>query len=252
MTLVKDTIREFEEYLDMAKSKMDNMIEILNIVDSSNEDAMNIADVDGKQGEDDDDDGEEEEEQEDVDGYEVSEIGTLEESISLMKLSLEVLKSGLLVMTLVADKNSRALVPSDTFHCSDDTTTAATSTMAVDTVSHSENESENRKLIVVQHIDYANCDNDGYSCNQWVSDVSHYSDVLEGYVTDFGAVLYPPLNTTALCVLRSAGEILKEYLHDYISLLKKKSSFHEDAVVITDNISESLAICIARSGTIFK
>ena len=94
MTIIKDTIREFEEYLDISKSKFESMMADLSIGTDENEVAMIVGNEDESQGQAEDED--EVEEEESVDGYDVSDIGTVENSISLMKVALETLKTGLL------------------------------------------------------------------------------------------------------------------------------------------------------------
>ena len=228
MTIIKDTIREFEEYLDISKSKMESMIADLNIDSGENDATMMVGDeIEGQEDE------EEEEEEESDDVYDVNDIGTVENSISLMKAALETLRTGLLVITLVADKNSRSPdIP-------DVTATSASLSPAVSSVGH-------EILSGSRTIDIMSCDDDSYSCNQWVADVSHYSDVIEGSLTDFGAELYPPLNSASFSVLRTVTDGLKNHLNSYISLLKMKSSYHEDAVVLIRNVLQHEAICITK------
>ena len=225
MTIIKDTIREFEEYLDISKSKFESMMADLSIGTDENEVAMIVGNEDESQGQAEDED----EEEESVDGYDVSDIGTVENSISLMKVALETLKTGLLVITLVADKNSRFLIPNET-------SANASTSPAISSGSH--NLPNDNKT-----TDIMNCDDDGYSCNQWIADVAHYSDVIEGSITDFGADLYPPLNSTSCSMLGTGSESLKNHLNSYVSLLKMKSSYHEDAAVLICNLLQYEKSC---------
>ena len=225
MTIIKDTIREFEEYLDISKSKFESMMADLSIGTDENEVAMIVGNEDESQGQAEDED----EEEESVDGYDVSDIGTVENSISLMKVALETLRTGLLVITLVADKNSRFLIPNE----------ASANTSMSPAVSSGSHNLPNDK----ETTDVMSCDDDGYSCNQWIADVAHYSDVIEGSITDFGADLYPPLNSTSCSMLGTGSESLKNHLNSYVSLLKMKSSYHEDAAVLICNLLQYEKSC---------
>ena len=230
MTIIKDTIREFEEYLDTSKSKFESMMADLSIGADENEVAMIVGDEDESQGQaEDEEEEDDDEEEESVDGYDVSDIGTVENSISLMKVALETLKTGLLVITLVADKNSRFLIPNE----------ASANTSMSPAVSSGSHNLPNDK----ETTDVMSCDDDGYSCNQWIADVAHYSDVIEGSITDFGADLYPPLNSISCSMLRTGSDCLKNHLNSYVSLLKMKSSYHEDAAVLIGNLLQHEISC---------
>ena len=249
ISVVKDTIREFDGYVCQAKAKVDTMMDALNL-DSIE---MSMNNDEGEKEEAEEEDCEDDNEMEDMDEdecYDINEIQTAEESISTMRVAMEVLKCSLTILTTMADQNSRT--PS-AVAISSRTSAAIDSDNQSDlkdennekidhdsTVQNAEVEGNGDVINSKQSIDSEglNDADDNYSCDQWVADVSQYAAIIENAVTDFGAELYPPLNATALENLGIQGGKLKNNLHFYILLLQKKSlhieeSHHEESPSIT-------------------
>jgi hypothetical protein len=208
---VKDTVREFDEYLSITKTKIDTMINNLSIEDQEEED-------------DEMDDGDEE------DGYEISDVPFLEDCIAFMNFSMEVLKSGLSIMTLVADNNSRSLV--------------SVPTEATPSISMSDD------TMNISNVENDNIEN--YHCNQWVAEVCHHSEGIENAITDFGAELYPPLDSEATISAQSKGIELKNKLFFYISLLQNKSILDDkEYVTLTKFLLEKFQVIVIKLNNLF-
>jgi hypothetical protein len=208
---VKDTVREFDEYLSITKTKIDTMMNNLSIEDQEEEDVEM-------------DDGDEE------DGYEISDVPFLEDCIAFMNFSMEVLKSGLSILTLVADNNSRSLV--------------STSTESTPSITTSD---DNINISNIKNDDIQN-----YHCNQWVAEVCHHSEGIESAITDFGAELYPPLDSEATISAQCKGIELKNKLFFYISLLQNKSILDDkEYVTLTNILLEKFRIIVIKLNKLF-
>jgi hypothetical protein len=233
---VKDTVREFDEYLSIAKAKIDTMMNNLSIED------QNVT-MDDQEDDEDDEmiDGDEE------DGYEISDVPFLEESIAFMNFSMEVLKSGLSVMTLVADNNSRSLVH------------PATENLISQIVSLKENKNDNNtestSSISMSDINIGIVKNnniENYNCSQWVAEVCYHSEGIESAITDFGAELYPPLDNEATISAQCKGIELKNKLFFYISLLQNKSILnYKEYLTLTNILLEKFQVIVVKLNKLF-
>lgn len=210
------------------------MMERLNICDETTADVMNIEDDKDEPGHDDDDDEEEDEMDDEETTYLESEYLIVEQSISLMEITQDALKTGLAVMTTIADMFSRASDPQPVCDAALSSSslceTAPSSTTATEVISDSQIED--------------------YSCDQWVSDISRLSEVIESAVTDFGAELYPPLTEEDTDKLRENGQKLLSLLESYIQLLEKKSKFENESKTMTDTIQQK--VCALSGSFLFN
>jgi hypothetical protein len=226
ISIVKDTIGEFTGYLETAKSKVDTMMEDMNLCDNDDSEAMKVEDNDDSM----DSDGEEDFMDDAV--YEVRDFSTVEDSVALMTISLNTLKTGLGVMTLIADQCSKTIdtasdLPPQSLECINSGFSAAS------------NEHTRGDIVGAQ--------SDVYACNKWVSDISHQSDQIESAVTDFGAGLYPPLTPGVISSLQSSGRTLRNHIQSYISLLQAKADINEEANKTTQSLQDSFQIFIHNS-----
>lgn len=226
ISIVKDTIGEFAGYLEAAKSKVDTMMEDMNICDNDDSEAMKVEDIDDSM----DSDGEEDFMDDAV--YEVCDFSAVEDSVALMTISLNTLKTGLDVMTLIADQCSKTIdtesdLPSPSLECINGDLSAAS------------NEHTRGDTVGTQ--------SDGQACNKWVSDISRQSDQIESTVTDFGAGLYPPLTPGVLSSLQSSGRTLRSHIQSYISLLQTKADISEEARTTTKALQDSFQIFMNNS-----
>jgi hypothetical protein len=212
---------------------MDTMMNTLSI--NSTKQAVTMIDqAEGEEDRDDDGDDMEQDDDDDEDGYELNDILIVDDSIAFLNLSLETLKTGLAVMTLVADKNSRSLVTSiadldlistSTINATDSNISSITS-LAFNT-NNTDNNTRKRDQLSSNH-----------SCDRWVAEISFYSKEIENGVTDFGAALYPPLHSDAVISLLSIAKVLKDKLIFYSFLVEKHVSLvSEDCLMIIPNIS---------------
>lgn len=225
---MKDTVSEFEGYLQTAKSKMDSLLEDMNLCDNDESEAMKLEDNDESM------DSDVEDDFTDDAVYEVCDFSAVEDCVALMTISLNTLKTGLGVMTLVADQSSKNI---DT-----------ASDIPLGCISGS----------LTTACDERSCDNpvieqiDGYTCNKWVSEISRQSDQIESAVTDFGAELYPPLTSIASNNLQNNGRILRNLTKSYISLLQSKAYMNEEASIATQVLQESFLKFVIDSENFFN
>lgn len=217
---MKDTVCEFEGYLRTAKSKVDSLLEDMNLCDNDESEAMKLEENDESV------DSDVEDDYTDDAVYEVCDFFVVEDCVALMTISLNTLKTGLGVMTLVADQSSKEIdTASDIPHATSGCISSSLTTACDDRF----------------------CDNpviaesDGYTCNKWVSEISRQSDQIESAVTDFGAELYPPLTSIASSNLLNTGRILKDLTKSYISLLQTKAYINEEAIIATQVLQESFS-----------
>lgn len=189
----------------------------MDIHDESIADARNVEDC---QGELESDDGAEDEMEDEETTYLDSEFQTVEQSLSLMKVAEDTLKTGLAVMTSIADTLCKA----------NDTQPACVVALSSSSLSSS---SPSSTIVTSLATDSQIED---HSCDQWVSDISRLSESIESAVTDFGAELYPPLTDEATDSLKRNGQNLILVVESFILLLEKKSKFESDLKVMTDNI----------------
>ena len=197
ISIIKDTIREFDEYLQSAKSKMDNMLEKLTVDEDNRDGAITVDNEEEEEGEEFDDEGDE--------GYECADFELIEESIALMQMSQDALKTGLEVMTVTADRISRVQNPLNIASGADTESESALNSLKSD--------------VLVADSDTAVLE--VYSCDQWVADISRQSEVIEGAVTDFGALLYPPLDASVVTDIKINGKALRDAVSIYLTLLQK-------------------------------
>lgn len=226
ISIVKDTIGEFTGYLESAKSKVDTMMEDMNICENDDSEAMKVEDNDDIM----DSDGEEDFMDDAV--YEVRDFSAVEDSVALMTISLNTLKTGLGVITLIADQCSKTIdttpdLPSQSLECINSGASAAFN-------KHTRG-------------DTVGAQSDSYACNKWVSDISRQSDQIESAVTDFGAGLYPPLTPGVMSSLQSSGRTLRNHIQSYITLLQTKSDINEEARITTQTLQDSFQIFIHNS-----
>lgn len=230
ISTVKDTIREFEGYLNTSKSRLDGMMGRLDIGDNNIVDVMNVDDKLGLN-----DNEEEEEDEDDMEDDETtyldSEYSIVEQSISLMETTQDALKTGLAVMTVIADMFSRA----------------NDSQSQCDAALSSSNLSEETSSPMIDTKVASETQTGGYSCNLWVSEISRLSQLIESAITDFGAELYPPLTEEATDKLRENGRKLFCLLESYVQLLVKKSNFESECEIMTNNIIIKLRVLIDSS-----
>lgn len=222
MSIIKDTIREFEEYLQSAKSKMDNMIESLTVQD---ENCNGRIAIDERISDDDEEEGEEGEEfdGDGDEGYECADFEQIEESILLMQMSHEALKTGLEVMTVTADRISRVQEPPNII-----SSEVESSTVDSDAESKPVMNSLKSGLLISDDV------LKGYSCDQWVADISHQSEAIEGAVTDFGALLYPPLDASVVTDIEVSGKALRDAISTYLTLLRKIDNTSTEPLVVME------------------
>ena len=227
ISIVKDTVSEFEGYLQTAKSKIDSLLEDMNLCDNDESEAMKLEDNDESM------DSDVEDDFTDDAIYEVCDFSAVEDCVALMTISLNTLKTGLGVMTLVADQSSKKIdtasdIPPATPGCISSSLTTACDELPCD------------NPVIVQI--------DGYTCNKWVSEISRQSDQIESAVTDFGAELYPPLTSITSSNLQNTGRILINLTRSYISLLQTKAYINEEAGIATQVLQESFSKFVIDSG----
>jgi hypothetical protein len=196
----------------------------LDICDEIAVDVMNVEDDKDEPGLDDE---EEEDEMEDEETtYLDSEFPIVEHSISLMEMTQEALKTGLEVMTAIADMFYRASDPQPV--C--DTAISSSSLSEIIPCSTTDTDVASDSQI------------EDYSCDHWVSDISRLSEIIEIAVTDFGAELYPPLTEDVTDKLRENGQKLFSLVESYVQLLEKKSKFESDSKIMIDNFLQKVRV----------
>jgi hypothetical protein len=202
------------------------MMEDMNICDNDDSEAMKVEDNDDSI----ESDGEEDFMDDAV--YEVRDFSAVEDSVALMTMSLNTLKTGLGVMTLIADQCSKTIdtaseLPPQSLEFNSSGVSAASN----------------------EHTrgDTVDAQSDSYTCNKWVSDISRQSDQIESSVTDFGAGLYPPLTSGVISSLQSSGITLRNHIQSYITLLQTKADINEEARITTQSLQDSFQIFINNS-----
>lgn len=203
----------------------------LDIGDNNIVDVMNVEDDKDESELDDNEEVDEDEMEDDETTYLDSEYSIVEQSILLMLVTQDALKTGLAVMTAIADMFSRAndSQPQCDAALSSSNLTKKTSSPMIDTEVAS------------------NTQIGGYSCNLWVSEISRASQFIESAITDFGAELYPPLTEEATDKLRENGRKLFCLLESYVQLLVKKSKFESKSEILTSDMVEKLLVLIDSS-----
>jgi hypothetical protein len=199
-------------------------MERLDISDESVADAMNVEDDKDEPGLDEEEEEEEDEMEDDETTYLDSQYSIVEHSISLMEMTQDALKTGLAVMTAVADMFYRADDPQPV--CD-----AAISSSSLSEITQSS--MTDTEVALDSQIE-------DYCCDHWISDISRLSEIIEGALTDFGAELYPPLTEEAAEKLRENGQKLFSLLESYVQLLEKKSKFESESKIMTENFLQKV------------
>ena len=200
ISAVKDTLTEFEEYLAAAQLKA-----------GAGEEAQSVQDrINDEMGVDEDDEGGEDDEEEEGAEYGPSDFIFVGESVHLIRLSLELLKTGLTVMTTVGDSNARVAAETSSASAGASTGTSTETEASVEDV-------------VVQLPEGGAEKGAGtgawgavFKCNKWVAEMSAQSDVLETALTDFGAALYPPLDVDTKATLKELAGGWRVVAADYV------------------------------------
>jgi hypothetical protein len=204
VSAVKETLIEFEGYLAAAQLKADS-----GEVVQSEADMMNDGNGD-EGGEADDNEGEDEEDEEEE--YGPSDFTFVGESVAVIRFSLELMKTGLAVMTNVGDSNARTSAETSS------TGAAGTSTETAASV---------EDVVVRMQEDGAETGagtgvgGEAFNCDQWVAKVCAQSDILETAVTDFGAALYPPLDVDTKDTLKQLASSWRDVAREYLRTLQQ-------------------------------
>ena len=229
ISAVKDTLTEFEEYLAAAQLKA-----------GSGEEAQSVQDrINEEMGVDEDNEGGDDEEEDEGAEYGPSDFIFVGESVDLIRLSLELLKTGLAVMTTVGDSNARA---------------AATSSASAGASAGTSTETEASVEDVVVQLPEGDAESGSgtgtegavFQCNKWVAEMSAQSDVLETALTDFGAALYPPLDVDTKATLIELAGGWWAVTGEYVRILQQPLVVADDRLLtaadrlLIDNICKQL------------